>query len=123
MPIVGVPEYTFNISLPVTVKSRGTPAFDDPVPLGDVRLTLKIVGAVVSIVKDTAVVAELWFPAASVALTVMVCAPVDKLEDGVNVHAPAVLAVVVPKVVAPSKTVMIALASDVPTIAGTSVFV
>ena len=48
--IVGVP-VTVTASDGVTVKSKLTPMPDVPVPLGVVRLTLEMVGAVVSIVR------------------------------------------------------------------------
>ena len=48
--IVGVP-VTVTASEMATVKSKLTPTPDVPVPLGVVRLTLEIVGAVVSIVR------------------------------------------------------------------------
>ena len=51
--IVGVP-VTVTASLVTTVKSRLTPGPDVPEPLGVVRLTLEIVGAVVSIVRVVA---------------------------------------------------------------------
>ena len=48
--IVGVP-VTVTASDGVTVKSKLTPTPDVPVPLGVVRLTLEIVGPVVSMVR------------------------------------------------------------------------
>ena len=53
-------------------------------------------------------------PAASVAIAVMVCEPPAMFAEGVNVHAPAPFAVVVPSTVAPSLITMVALASAVP---------
>ncbi|ARF89233.1 uncharacterized protein BCN122_II2490 [Burkholderia cenocepacia] len=85
---------------------------DNDVP--SVAFTVGIAGAVVSIVRSKAVLGTLTLPAASVAVTVRLCAPLPKPVVGVNVQFPDGSAVVVPSNVVPSYTLTVLPASAVP---------
>ena len=67
-------------------------------------LALVSAGAVVSTVTDNAVEVALTFPAASVALTAMLCTPSARV-DAVMLQAPAAVATAVPITAAPSSSV------------------
>ena len=75
-------------------------------------------GAVVSTVKVIAVDAAETLPAGSLAVAVIVWAPVARAVPGVNVQAPAEDATAVPSVVVPSRIVTVLSASAVPAITG-----
>ena len=75
-------------------------------------------GADVSTVKATAKDAAETFPAASLAVAVIECAPLVRAVVGVNVHAPVAKAFVVPSTVIPSSIVMVLRAFADPEITG-----
>ncbi|MDO9173558.1 MAG: hypothetical protein Q7V62_02065 [Actinomycetota bacterium] len=75
-------------------------------------------GAAVSMVIVRASDAELTFPAASVAVTVITCAPELSAVTGVKLHAPPAPAVAVPIELAPSRIVTVEFGSALPASAG-----
>lgn len=81
--------------------------------------TLRVAGEVVSTVTASAVEATLVLPAASVAVAEMLCVPSLNVGD-VKDQFPVPSAVVLPSEVAPAKTSIAALASDVPLKVGVS---
>ncbi len=94
---------------------------DNDVP--SVAFTVGIAGAVVSTVRPNAALGALTLPAASVAVTVIACAPSPSAVPGVNVQCPDASAVVRPSSVAPSYTLIVLPASAVPLNVGVVSFV
>src|SRR5215212_942393 len=82
------------------------------------EVILGALGAMVSTVMLTAAEADEVLPAASLAVAVMECVASLRFAPGVKVQVPVLLAVVVPMLPAPSKTVTVLLASAVPLMAG-----
>ena len=104
----------------LTVAPASTPVSVRTLALVPVPWTsVAAVGAVVSILPVTAFDAAEVLPAASFAVAVIACVPIDKAVAGTNDHVPSVRdATAVPKTVVPSKTVTVAPFSAVPLIVG-----
>ena len=106
------------------------PASAVPVSVGLVLFvaaeTVVIAGAFGAVVSTVSVMADdalETLPAASVALAVIVWVACVKAVDGVKLHTPLELAVVVPSVVMPSSIVTVLPASAVPVSVGLVLFV